>query len=94
MIKCKSPVQRRLNWLVKATAYSPELLIFDGFRVSRNVISYCHVINGEPGKYELNLTATTKAAQQYVCRDPFTLMRASAELIIIGRYSISTFGEN
>lgn len=83
IFKCKSTLKNRLNWLIKTTKSSAELLIFNGRRVSRNVTSYCKVTNGEPGKYDLNLTATTKAAQQYVCQEPETLIKASAELIII-----------
>lgn len=81
---------------MKTSSSSQEFLIFDGYRVNKDVISYCKVVNGEPGKYDLNLNATTKAGQQYVCQDPFTLMRASAELIVIGRYMYnrSAFTEN
>lgn len=69
-LKCKAKWNHRLNWIIK-TKSSPEIRVFDGYRLSSNVRSYCKVINDEPGKYELNLTATSKAAQKYICHESY-----------------------
>lgn len=86
ILPCLSTFGYRLNWLTKSGNNSDRFRIFNGFYLNKNVTSYCKVQNGAPGKYDLNITANRNAAQQYICREPGTLIEASAALIIIGMY--------
>lgn len=98
ILMCESTLGYRLSWLIKTPWSSEKVQIFDGYRLSKNVTSYCRVINGVPGKYNVSLTSTTNAAQQYVCLEPGTMMEASAEIIIIESdpecSNVTTDGEN
>ena len=84
-LQCKSTLEYPLTWLSQKPGSSRQSKIFNGFRLHKNFTSNYRVLNGKPGRYELNVNATKDAAQRYTCLEPGTLIKASAEVIIIGR---------
>lgn len=85
IMDCSSSASKRGNILWSVT--DPGNYIYGHNETSPKVKSYISVSERDDGSCSLTINASLAAANKYICRDLDSEDQASAELIVMGKYS-------
>ena len=84
VMECRSNVGR-ISWHVVPFWSSVQTDLWSGYHLRPTATSYCSIDNSTGGQWNLNISHRSEAAQTYICLEPGTLKKVSAELIYISK---------
>jgi len=88
-LHCASDVSAgNIIWSSKDPGSSPKEQIYNNNVLALRFSSYISVSDREDGNCSLNINASLTAAKRYICTEADSGLEASAELIVLGMYSL------
>ena len=88
-LHCASNVSAgNILWITKDPGSSDIEIIYIQNITAPSVSSYISVSDREDGNCSLNINASLAAAKRYICTEADSGLEASAELIVMSKYSL------